>query len=75
MKKKEQPTNTPESKDRPKRDKSQEELREALNKRFLGMEGIIKQAGEEFRNAFESGIFEAEKTNTLCQICNISTTW
>ena len=40
------------------REKSQTELREALNKRFLGMKGIIKQATDEYKTALQNGSFE-----------------
>jgi len=41
-----------------KQEKSQAELREALNKRFLGMRDIIKQATDEYMTALQDGSFE-----------------
>ena len=38
--------------------KSQTELREALNKRFLGMKNITKESMEEYKKALEEGTFE-----------------
>jgi len=48
-------------------EKTQTELREALDKRFLGMKNIIKQATDEYKNALKDGVFEnqeGEEENT-----------
>lgn len=48
-------------------EKSQAELREALNERFLGMKNIIKQVTEKYKNALKDHAFEdqeGEEENT-----------
>jgi len=42
-------------------EKPQAELREALNKRFLGMKDVIKQATEEYKTALQDGSFEVQE--------------